>query len=352
MMAIDEPGMFIYIVLLIAIAVSGLAAPLAMWITRRTGIVSFTSDQSETSRGSSVPLAGGITLFIALAVLSIVFKFWSDAQFSRILIGALIIFLSGLLEDVRSSFRIPKILAQLAAGAALILSGSYIHFFKSFSLLADSSAGIYQVFDFAVTLVWVIVVTNMINLVDTMDGLSISLSTITFGFLAVGFLMSNQLSMAQFVLCLFGICTVLLFWNVLPARLNLGNSGSLMLGYLLSIFAILYTPQTQSVIASTFLPVLLVGVPVFDTLLVMVSRMRRQLAVFKPQADHINHRLIRMGLDDGRAVLLIVFTAFVLDCVAFAALSLPSKYGYMIFAGYLLAGSGLFFYLDRRSFWA
>lgn len=352
MIAIGQPDTSIYIVILIAIAISGVAAPLAMWITRRAGMVNLISGQSEAGSVRPVPLAGGITLAIALVVLGVIFKFWSDPQLSRILIGALIIVVSGALEDARSSYRIPKIIAQLAAGAALILSGSYIHFFKALSLLSAGSAGIYQVLDFSLTLAWVIIVTNMMNMVDTMEGLSVNLCVLTFGFLAVGFLVSNQLPSAQFVLCLFGICIVLMLLNIFPAKQYLGNSGSLTLGYLLSIFTILYIPLTNSQIASTFLPVLLLGVPVFDTLLVIISRMRRRLPVFKPQTDHINHRLIQMGLGTGRTVLLIVFAAFVLDCVAFAALSLPSNYSYVIVAGFLLVGTGLFFYLDRRSFWA
>lgn len=351
MFDLNQSDVFIYSALLIAIAVSCLAVFLAIKISRRLGLVNNSIDQAKDHPVLATPLAGGIALGIALVILSFVFNYWKNPQFSWILIGALIILISGLLEDAHSRFKIPKLAIQLAAGSAVFFSGSYIHLFEGTSLFAGSSAGVYQVLDFLLTLVWVICITNIMNLIDNMDGLAVSLCGITSVFFAIGLIIANQQSFAQFMLCLSGICIVLFIFNMRPALLHMGNSGAMTLGYLLSVFAILYNPLGRSQTASMFLPVLMFGVPVFDSLLIIFSRFRRHQPFFTGGTDHTIHRLVRMGLEPARALTLMVFAAFVLDCLAFVALSLPPKYGYFVFAAYLLSGISLFFYLDRRSFW-
>ncbi len=127
----------------------------------------------------------------------------------------------------------------------------------------------------------------------------------------------------------------------------LGDSGAQTLGFLLSVLAIYYNPIDSFQASSYLVPILLVGVPIFDTTLVTISRMRRRTPFYKGNRDHTYHRLVALGLDPSRAVYTMHLAALVLDCMAFIAVSLPPIWANGVLVMALLMGAGFIVFFEK-----
>jgi UDP-GlcNAc:undecaprenyl-phosphate/decaprenyl-phosphate GlcNAc-1-phosphate transferase len=146
-----------------------------------------------------------------------------------------------------------------------------------------------------------------------------------------------------------GICIGLFAFNISPARLFLGDSGAQTLGFTLAAVAMIYTPHNLPQASSWFVPILVLGVPIFDTTLVVVSRLFRHRSIFQADRMHTYHRLVALGMDPYRAVLAIHLAALVLNFLAFIALSLPPIQATVVFSTTILAGFALLIFLLRKN---
>jgi UDP-GlcNAc:undecaprenyl-phosphate/decaprenyl-phosphate GlcNAc-1-phosphate transferase len=164
-------------------------------------------------------------------------------------------------------------------------------------------------------------------------------------------MVSGQFSLAVLFAILLGVCISLYFFNSAPALFFLGDSGSQSLGFVLAALAIVYQPVDANQSSSWFAPILLLGVPIFDTTLVVLSRLRRGTPVYRSGLDHTYHRLVRARLHANRAVLSMQGIAFLLGCAAFICLYLPPLQANLVFGGTVLAGIVCLVILDRKSFW-
>jgi UDP-GlcNAc:undecaprenyl-phosphate/decaprenyl-phosphate GlcNAc-1-phosphate transferase len=160
--------------------------------------------------------------------------------------------------------------------------------------------------------------------------------------------LSGQVHLTEISIILLGITVGIYFYNVTPARLFLGDSGSQTFGFLIAAIAMEYAPVGLSPISSWFVPILLVGMPIFDTTLVVYSRFRKGLPVYKANLDHTYHRLVALGLDERRAVLTIHLAAMLLSLVAFVTFYLPPVVANIIFGMLLVLGVVIIMYFDRR----
>jgi UDP-GlcNAc:undecaprenyl-phosphate GlcNAc-1-phosphate transferase len=140
----------------------------------------------------------------------------------------------------------------------------------------------------------------------------------------------------------------LYFFNITPAQLFLGDSGAQALGFFVAAAALAYTPVGLPPATSWFVPILLLAIPIFDTTLVTVSRLRRKLPVYKAHLDHTYHRLVALGLSPLRAVLTIHLVAILIDCLAFVAMSLSPLKANILFGMILLAGGVVILFLEQR----
>jgi len=296
------------------------------------------------------PYAGGIALFMSMLVLLIGSGLWKSSELRGLFLAVLIIFVFGIWDDYRKLRPGVKLCGQLLAAIVLIYSGIYIRIFEGSQFFVGGHHQFVWL-DWGVTLLWIVGVTNAFNLVDSMDGLAVGLSAWAFAFFMLAMLDSQQRMLSVLSAMVLGICLGLLFYNVTPARLFLGDAGAQSLGLLLASIAILYTPQVPYQKSSWFVPILLVGVPIFDTALVSFSRLRRRKPIYLGGVDHTYHRLVALGLEPGRAVLAMQIAALILECAAFVALSLPPSQANGIFIGCLIAGFVCMLYLDNPKRW-
>ncbi|MBN1666568.1 MAG: undecaprenyl/decaprenyl-phosphate alpha-N-acetylglucosaminyl 1-phosphate transferase, partial [Anaerolineales bacterium] len=159
---------------------------------------------------------------------------------------------------------------------------------------------------------------------------------------------AGQQPLMLFSTLLVGICIGLYFFNAPPARLFLGDGGAQTLGFILAAIAIAYLPRNAYQSSSWFVPILLLGVPIFDMFLVVTSRLRRRKPVYRSARDHTYHQLRARGMSPERAVLIMHLAGILLGCLAAASLQQAPLVANAIFLAIILLGVGLIIVLDRN----
>jgi UDP-GlcNAc:undecaprenyl-phosphate GlcNAc-1-phosphate transferase len=319
---------------------------LAIRIATRLKLMDFPGVLPHKQHRTPTPYAGGIALLFSLLILLFALGVWKVGGLGGLYLALMVIFIFGIWDDYKKLKPSVKSLGQLLAALILISSGIYIRVFEGSQFYLGGPHQLYVLFDWLLTILWVVGVTNAFNLVDSMDGLSVGLSAWAFAFFMLATLDSQQQSLSVLSAIVLGICLGLFYYNATPARLFLGDAGAQGLGLLLATIAILYTPLQRNQASSWFVPILLVGVPIFDTSLVFFSRLRQRRAFYKSGMDHTYHRLVGLGLDPGRAVLTMHFAALMLECIAFVAISLPPLGANLVFVGCLGMGGVCLVLLD------
>lgn len=307
-------------------------------LANRWGLIDVPGSAPHKQHAAPTPLAGGLTLLMVFSLLSLGFNFVAIPELRAIMVSGCIVFIFGLLDDFREISPPVKLLGQVLGVGTLISLGVYIRIFESPEFFIYGQGGVYVLLDWALTIFWMVGITNAFNFVDSMDGLSVALAGIAAAFFMWATIDSGQPVLTQLSAALLGVCMALYFYNAPPARLFLGDAGAQTLGFVLAALAIVYTPRETFQTSSWFVPILILGVPIFDTVLIVTGRLRRRRPVYKSARDHTYHRLVASGLEPNRAVLLMNFGAVVLGCLAIVALDLPPVASNAVFAACLIAG--------------
>lgn len=267
------------------------ATPLARRVALRTGVV----DQPAARKihSSPVPLLGGAAIYLAFILALFFFgdRFYVN-QVVGIFVGASLVSLLGAVDDSRGLGAYVKLAGQLVAGGILILTGVQVRMFGNW-------------LDIAITLFWVLGITNAFNLLDNMDGLSGGVAMIAATFFTLLAAMSDQYLVGALAAALAGASAGFLFYNWNPAYVFMGDTGSLFLGFLLAAVGIKLRFPSNSVTVTWMIPVMVLALPIFDTTLVFISRLRRgKNPLTAAGKDHISHRLARLTGSRREAVLI------------------------------------------------
>jgi len=253
-----------------------------------------------------IPLLGGIAIYLGCVIALLLFNRFYVPQVVSILIGATVVSLLGLWDDRRALNPFLKLAGQCLAASIPVLSGIQVQFLH------------HPVLNLVVTVLWIIGITNAMNLLDNMDGLSGGVAMVASIFFFLLAVMNGQVLVASLAAALLGSCIGFLYYNLNPATIFMGDSGSLFLGFMLSMVGIkLRFPHNVDFI-TWMIPIIVLGLPIFDTALVVISRLRRGLNPFiTPGKDHLSHRLVALGTTRREAVLILY-----LICCGLGAISM------------------------------
>jgi len=298
---------------MVAYAISFFSIPVIIRAAKRRNLFDH-PDYSRKIHSESIPTLGGVAIFLAF-LLSFAISPWSNSfvGFSYLVAALVILFFVGLKDDLVSLSPRVKLVAQLSAiGLVIYGSNTIINDFYGVLGLADIPVWV----ALPITFFTVIVVINAVNLIDGIDGLAGGIGTIASLFFGAAFLYAGQWPMAMFSLCLAGALLGFLWHNFSPASIFMGDTGSMLLGFLLSIEAIAFlklgnAPAFTQLFGNA-IPVLTVAVlafPLFDTLRVVVKRYRRGESIFTAGQDHIHHELLRMGFSHSIASVLLYLSS-------------------------------------------
>jgi len=285
-----------------ALAVS--ATPVVRRLAVRLGFVDQPSARKVHAR--PMPLMGGVAIYLAFIAALVV---WGDRFYVRqvvgIFLGASLCSLLGLWDDRRGLAPWLKLVGQVVAAGLLVLTGVQVQILP------------YAAINIALTLLWVVGITNAMNLLDNMDGLSGGVAAIASAFFLLMAAMSGQYLVGALAAALLGACIGFLVYNVSPASIFMGDAGSLFLGFMLAAVGIKLRFPDNVVFVTWMVPVLVLGLPIFDTTLVFVSRLRRGLnPLTHPGKDHTSHRLVSSGMTPREAVLSLYLVSCALGVLA------------------------------------
>ena len=268
-----------------AAVVSLVLTPVAIAAAVRLGVLD--RPGAHKSHRTPTPYLGGIAIVTAVTLtIGAAALLRPDAQalitLAGLLGGGLAMAVIGLLDDLRGLPVAVRFGAQLAAALALWALG----------IRAEVSGSV--VLNLAVTVVWIVGITNALNLLDNMDALSASTATVAAAWFAVLALIEGQVLVGALAAALAGGAAGFLRDNRPPARIYMGDAGSLFLGVMLAALGLLI--EFDSLLTGAAVPILVLTVPVLDTTLVVAARLRHGISPFQGGRDHTSHRLVRVGL--------------------------------------------------------
>lgn len=329
-----------------AFVISFLIVPFTAKLAFKIGAVDKPSERKvHTGR---MPRLGGLGIFLSFTITALIFL-EITGPVAGVIIGACIITLVGVLDDIYQLPPVVKLLGQSVAAVVAMSFGVMVHFvtnpFDGLLWLGYLSVPI--------TFLWIVGVTNAVNLIDGLDGLAAGVSSIaglTMGVVAL-LTGAHEVAWAAFIL----VAAVMGFipYNFYPARTFMGDGGSNLLGFLLSCLAILGSVKSTAVI-SLFIPIVILGIPIFDTFFAIVRRINRKAPIFRPDKDHLHHRLMDMGLSHRSSVIIIYLISVFFGVVACICTFLTGPKATLVLAFLLLAivfGAdriGLFSRTDRK----
>lgn len=255
----------------------------------------------------ATPLLGGLAIFLALAI-AIFTKSYvvSSNAVQAILWGSVILVAIGLIDDKMGMMPNFKLLGQFLAAMIAIKAGLRIGCVENYYLSV------------ILTYIWIIGITNAFNLLDNMNGLSAGIAVIAASFFGIISYASGQLIVSTVSFAVAGSALGFLRYNFPRANIFMGDTGSLVLGYILASLAILGSWKSDILTTSIMIPVLVLGYPIFDTALVSIKRILEGRSIFQGGKDHSSHRLSLLGLKRFRTVLVVYGICILLGLVALA----------------------------------
>jgi UDP-GlcNAc:undecaprenyl-phosphate GlcNAc-1-phosphate transferase len=308
---------------------------------RRIAIATDVVDKPNTAHKSHkqpVPYLGGVAIIIGIIVISystsLVSNFTIDTFWlaTSVLAPALVLGLIGLWDDMKNLPPLPRFVAQTIAGV-----------FTAIILVATENVGNptgSEIFDTFITIIWVVGICNSINFFDNLDGGAAGTVAVSSIALAILALSGDQYLITALSTVTAGATLGFLIWNKSPARIYMGDAGALFLGVLLATLTLRLNPDTQTQLGSYLTPIFLLAIPILDTTVAVLSRLRRHISPFQGGQDHLSHRLIRAGVPRKRAAV----SLWALSAL-FAAVAILISRVNEITEIYLIAGSGLLWIL-------
>lgn len=298
-----------YLIVYIGSAVLALiTTPVVIRLARRVGAVDRPGVRTIHER--PVPRVGGIAIFLSAMSFMVAVLYLNNAigerfrsirpQVVTLLVSAGFIFIIGLIDDLKGLPARYKFTAELVAALALCLVDVRITSIEFTSNLVLPLGG----WGYLLTVLWIVGITNAVNLSDGLDGLAAGISAIACAVIAVLAVNGGNVVMAIFALALVGSLSGFLVFNFNPAKIFMGDCGSLFLGFTIAASSVMCMTKSSAIVGLA-LPALALGIPIFDTLFSMLRRFLEGRSMFAPDRSHFHHRLIGMGLRHRHAVMTI-----------------------------------------------
>ncbi len=290
---------YVLMALLTALVISFLATPVVKTFAYKVGAIDVPKDARRMHK-VPIPRLGGLAIFIGFMV-SILLFVKITPEMKSILLGAAIIVVLGVVDDIMALPAMLKFVVQIIAAAIPATHGVVIQAFSNPNIFSKNLYWVLGWLSIPVTVLWIVAITNAVNLIDGLDGLANGVSAISATTMLVIALLASEGQVAIVLAALVGACVGFMPYNMNPAKMFMGDTGATFLGYILATMSIQGLFKYYAVI-SFVVPFLILGLPIFDTAFAFIRRIAHGQSPMHADRSHIHHRLIDMGLNQKQAV--------------------------------------------------
>lgn len=304
-------GHNIILIILITFFVSLASVPIVKKISIHTNALDYPNYRKIHKK--PMPRMGGLAIYSGFLFGYIIYA-EMNLQMLSILISSFLIILLGLFDDIKPIKAKYKLIVQIIAALIVVFYGSLT---INFVNLFDTRIDFIEPINYVITILFIVGITNAINLIDGLDGLASGVSAIYFATVAVLALIVDKMGGLDVILALIMLGSTLgfLFHNFPPAKIFMGDTGSLFLGFMISVISLL--GFKTATLTSLFVPIIILAIPIFDTFSAVIRRTIKGESVGKADKDHFHHQFLKMKFSVKSTVLLIYFIN-----ILFAAVSI------------------------------
>ena len=297
--------------LVVALVISFLSTPIVKSFAYKLGAMP--KDERRMHK-VPIPRMGGLAIFLGF-IISVLLFVEVDDQMKGILLGSVIIVVMGIIDDITPLRASLKFVIQILAALIPAYYGVQITCISNPNLFSDNPYWNFGWLSIPITVIWIVGLTNAVNLIDGLDGLAIGVSSISaLTMLAIAILVAEP-QVAVIMAALVGACIGFMPYNMNPAKIFMGDTGSTFLGYILACITIQGLFKFYAVI-SFVVPFLILGLPIFDTMFAIIRRISHGQNPMAPDRSHVHHRLIDMGLNQKQAVAVLYVISAILGLSA------------------------------------
>jgi UDP-GlcNAc:undecaprenyl-phosphate GlcNAc-1-phosphate transferase len=325
----------VLVVFLIALGVTAVSIPGIRRLAISLGFVDAPAQRKMHS--TPIPLMGGVAIYLGAILALALFSNRVAQSITGVLLALSIVALVGLIDDRVGLPAWAKLGGQFISFLVLLYYGIYVQL------------PIPELANYAITFIWLAGISNAINFLDNMDGLSAGVSAVAASFMLLLAVINEQILVSALAAALLGSCLGFLRYNFRPAQIFMGDAGSLFLGFSLAILGLqLRFPENVPVV-TWMVPVLILGLPIFDTTLVVFSRIRRGVSPNTAGKDHTSHRLVARGFSQREAVLFLYLVSGVFGLIALFVTQANALEAYIITGTVTAVALYAIWRLDKRS---
>lgn len=318
-------------------------------LAHRIGAIDVPKDARRMHK-KPIPRLGGLAIYISFVIVSLVLGQWNMQNFT-ILIGSAIIVVLGIFDDRNALSAKFKFGIQLIAAAIPVVFGNLrIELITNPNLFSGELYVRFGVLAIPITIIWIVAITNAVNLIDGLDGLAVGVSAIACMTMLAVSLLIGEVPIAILLAVLAGACVGFMPFNLNPASIFMGDTGSTFLGFMLATLSIQGMFKVYAII-SFAVPFLILGLPIFDTAFAFTRRILSGRSPFSPDRGHVHHRLIDMGFNQKQTVAILYIISTVLGLLA-VVLTTSGEYRAIVMVLVVLitcvVGGGIYLSAERR----
>lgn len=297
--------------LLVAFVVAAAVTPAAIKIAPKIGAMDIPKDERRMHK-KPMPRFGGIAIYLGIMVALAVFAF-KDKGITSVMTGCTLIYMLGLIDDLKDLKPLIKLCGQIVCATVVYIMGVRIEFITNYFGPGNMAFG--DVACFIITVLWLIAITNAVNLIDGLDGLAAGIAAISA--LCIGYVayIHGQYVPTLAMMAIAGAALGFLPYNFNPAKIFMGDSGSELLGFSIAAVSILGTVKSATIVV-VIIPALVLGLPIFDTVMAIFRRLAKHQSIGTADKDHLHHRIMKAGFGQKRAVMILYCISGIMGIVA------------------------------------
>lgn len=328
------------IAFLSALFISFLMTPLARRLAFKVGALDVPKENRKIHK-KPMPYFGGLAIYISIIACMFVYMEHTETNI-YIIIGATIIVLTGVIDDMYGMPAKIKLVMQIIVALLAIKGGVLIHFITN-PLSETGMSYLLNWLSVPITIIWIVGITNTINLIDGLDGLASGVASIAATTLLFSAAIKGHYFIVMQCAIIAGASLGFLPFNFNPAKIFMGDTGALLLGYMLAVTSVLGMVKSVAAVA-LIIPIFALGLPIFDTTCAIIRRYLNKKPIMEADKDHLHHKLMGKGLNQRQTVLVMYFISMMLGIAAVIIADAEPATGYLVVTTVVI----VIFYLANR----